>query len=178
MIVGADTLIEKKEVALSVAGKQAMGTVGLVIVTIAAAFSTGSAINATLFSTARLMESVAKKKDLPHLFVKENNENIPYYAILVIAALAAALSIIGSLGSLVDAASLLFLFTFGIVNFIAFRQQVKLKWISLIGCISCGLAVITDIFVQIQKTPYAIIGLLVLSVSLFVFRPYILKKIS
>ena len=80
MTVGAEKLIENKEIALSIAGKKALGTTGLIIVTIAAAFSTGSAINATLFSTARLMESVAEKKDLPHLFVKENVHKIPFYA--------------------------------------------------------------------------------------------------
>jgi amino acid transporter len=178
MIVGPETLIEKKEVALSIAGQKALGMFGLVIVTIAAAFSTGSAINATLFSTARLMESVAEKKDLPNLFTKENKENIPYYALLSISALGATLAIIGSLGSLVDAASIIFLFTFGTVNFIAFQQNVKFKWISLVGSICCGLAVIADITQQIEKIPYSIIGLLVISVSLFIFRPYILKKIK
>jgi len=59
MLVGAETLIQKKEVALSIAGKQAFGITGLVLVTVAAAFSTGSAINATLFSTGNLMETVA-----------------------------------------------------------------------------------------------------------------------
>ena len=49
MLVGAETLIQEKEVALSIAGKQAFGITGLILVTIAAAFSTGSAINATLF---------------------------------------------------------------------------------------------------------------------------------
>lgn len=178
MIVGAETLIEQKEVALSVAGKKVMGMTGLVIVTIAAAFSTGSAINATLFSTARLMESVAEKKDLPNLFVKENKNNIPYYALISIAVIAAVLAVIGSLGSLVDAASIIFLFTFGTVNFIAFRQKIKLKWISLIGAISCGLAIIADIIEKIEKIPYAIIGLLVVSICIFVFRPYLLKKID
>lgn len=176
MIVGAETLIEKKEVALSIAGKKAMGITGLVFVTIAAAFSTGSAINATLFSTARLMESVAEKKDLPHLFVKENKENIPYYALISIAVIASVLAVIGSLESLVDAASIIFLFTFGTVNFIAFRQKIKLKWISLIGAISCGLAIIADIIEKIEKIPYAIIVLVVISVCIFVFRPYLLKK--
>ncbi len=67
---------------------------GLIIVTIAAAFSTGSAINATLFSTGRLMENVAKKHDLPHLFfVKENTANIPFYAIITIAGLSALLAV-------------------------------------------------------------------------------------
>lgn len=178
MVVGAETLIEKKEVALSIAGKKAMGTFGLIVVTIAAAFSTGSAINATLFSTARLMESVAEKKDLPHLFVKENKESIPYYSLLTIAGLAAVLAVIGSLNSLVDAASIIFLFTFGTVNFIAFRKKVKFRWICLVGAISCGLAIVADIVEKIEKIPYAIIGLLVISTCIFVFRPYLIKKIK
>jgi amino acid transporter len=178
MIVGAESLVENKEIALSIAGKKALGTAGLIIVTIAAAFSTGSAINATLFSTARLMESVAEKKDLPHLFVKENKDNIPFYAVLCIAGISALLAIIGSLSSLVDAASIIFLFTFGIVNLITFQQEVKRKWLCLVGAICCGLALIADITVQIQKTPYAIVGLIVISSAIFLLRPYLLKRMN
>jgi len=178
MIVGANSLIENKEIALSIAGKQIFGTAGLIIVTIAAAFSTGSAINATLFSTARLMESVANKKDLPNLFVKENKHKIPFYAVLFIAAIASLLAIIGSLSNLVDAASIIFLFTFGVVNFIAFQQKVKRKWFSLLGAICCGLAIISDVFVQIQKIPYAIIGLILISLAIFIFRPFLLERLK
>jgi hypothetical protein len=67
---------------------------------------------------------------------------------------------------------------FGTVNFIAFRQKIKLKWISLIGAISCGLAIIADVFEKIEKIPYAIIGLLVISICIFIFRPYLLKKMK
>jgi len=178
MIVGAEALIEKKEVALSVAGEKVLGRFGLVVVTIAAAFSTGSAINATLFSTSRLMESVAEKKDLPHLFVKENKSNIPLYALLTIAGLAILLSIIGNLGSLVDAASIIFLFTFGTVNFIAFCEGVKWRWICLTGAIGCGCAIVADVMEQIVKIPYAIGGLIVIAVGIFIFRPILLKKIK
>ncbi len=178
MIVGAETLIEKKEVALAVAGQKALGTFGLIVVTIAAAFSTGSAINATMFSTSRLMESVAEKKDLPHLFVKENSSDIPYYALLSIAGFAAALSIIGDLGSLVDAASIIFLFTFGTVNFLAFLQKVRWRWVCFTGAMGCGLAAIVDIILQIERTPYAIGGLIVLAASIFIFRPVLLRKIK
>jgi amino acid transporter len=178
MLVGAETLIEKKEVALSIAGKKALGMFGLVVVTVAAAFSTGSAINATLFSTARLMESVAEKKDLPHLFVKENQSNIPFFALLTIAGLAAVLAIIGSLGILVDAASIIFLFTFGTVNFIAFQQNVKLKWFSLLGVIACGLAIVADFIEQIHKIPYAIGGLILITICIFILRPYLLRKME
>ena len=98
--------------------------------------------------------------------------------ILSIAGVAALLATIGSLSNLVDAASIIFLFTFGVVNFIAFRQKVKLKWLCLLGAISCGLAIISDILVQIQKIPYSIIGLIVLSTALFLLRPYLIRKMD
>ncbi|MBK8492681.1 MAG: APC family permease [Saprospirales bacterium] len=50
-------------------------------------------------------EGVAKKKDLPYFLAKENQANIPYYAILVIGGMGALLAVIGSLSTLVDAAS-------------------------------------------------------------------------
>lgn len=178
MLVGAATIIEQKEVALSVAGKTAFGTSGLIIVTIAAAFSTGSAINATLFSTARLVETVAEKKDLPKIFVKENEAGISYNALLLIAGLGAVLAMFGSLGSLVDAASIIFLFTFGTVNYLAFRQNVKLKWVSLSGAVGCALAIIADLVEQINKNPYAVGGFIAVAISAFLLRPYILKKLK
>lgn len=81
-------------------------------------------------------------------------------------------------GSLVDAASIIFLFTFGTVNFIAFKQKVKWKWICFTGAIGCGLAIVTDIIEQIEKIPYAIGGLIIITSCIFVFRPYLLRKIK
>jgi hypothetical protein len=52
MLIGAGEVVANDEVSLAIAGKQALGTTGLIIVTIAAAFSTSSAINSTLFATA------------------------------------------------------------------------------------------------------------------------------
>ena len=178
MLVGADVLIQEKEVALSIAGKQALGIYGLVLVTIAAAFSTGSAINATLFSTGRLMETVAKKKDLPNIFVKENQANIPYYAIIIIAGLAAVLATIGSLDALVDAASLIFLITFCIVNYISFLQNVKYRILSLIGSVACLIAIILSSYKQFQKNPIPLIIMISLILSILIGRPYILKKMN
>lgn len=177
MLVGAETLIEKKEIALSIAGQKALGTTGLFLVTIAAAFSTGSAINATLFSTARLMETVAEKKDLPHIFLKENDSNIPYYAIISVAILAALLAVLGSLDTLVDAASLVFLITFGTVNFIAFLKKIKYWFICIIGSISCLAAIVISAYQQYQKNPFLLIGLIALVLLTFILRPVILKKI-
>jgi amino acid transporter len=176
MLVGAETLIQKKEVALSIAGNQALGITGLVLVTVAAAFSTGSAINATLFSAGRLVETVAKKKDLPSIFVKENQSNIPYYAILIMAGLAATLATLGSLSTLVDAASLIFLITFAIVNYISYKEKIKLRIISLIGCIACVIAILLSAYDQFQKKPIPIIIMLILIAFALFGRSYIMPK--
>lgn len=178
MLVGAGTIIEQKEVALSVAGKQAWGTTGLVLVTIAAAFSTGSAINATLFSTGRLMETVAKKKDLPSLLGIENKSHIPYYAIMIIAGLASALAAVGSLGTLVDAASLIFLITFGTVNFIAYQQKVKYRFVCLAGTFGCMIAIVLSAYKQVQTKPIPLAVIVALILIAVVGRPYILKKMN
>lgn len=178
MIVGASKLVENKEVALAIAGQEIWGTAGLIIVTIAAAFSTASAINATLFSTSRLMENIAEKKDLPHLFVKENRHHIPMYAIWSISGVAVLLSIAGNLSSLVDAASIVFLFTFGTVNWIAFQQKVERRWLSLLGASFCGCAIIFDIIVKVQEKPFTIIGLICFSLIIFIFRPVLLRRMN
>ncbi|MCB9284557.1 MAG: amino acid permease [Lewinellaceae bacterium] len=178
MLVGAQTLVEQEEVALSIAGKQALGTTGLILVTIAAAFSTASAINATLFSTGRLMEGVAKKKDLPNFLAKENTANIPYYAILIIGGFGALLAVIGSLSALVDAASLIFLITFGSVNFIAFQQKVKYRWFSLGGTLGCLIAIVLSSYVQFRENPIPLILIIVLILLALIGRPYILKRMK
>lgn len=176
MLVGADVLIEKKEIALAEAGQQALGTTGLIIVTIAAAFSTASAINATLFSTGRLMENVASKNDLPKLFVKENEQHIPYYAIIFIGVFSSVLAVTRDLSGLVDAASLIFLFTFGTVNYIAFIQRIRYFTLSLLGAIACGLAMVADIIFQLQNDPIPLLILLGVTILIITLRPLLLKK--
>ncbi|MDX5438262.1 MAG: APC family permease [Pontibacter sp.] len=178
MLVGAGTIVRQKEVALSIAGKQALGTAGLVLVTIAAAFSTGSAINATLFSTGRLMETVAHKKDLPQVLARENKSHTPYYAVLVIAGLAAALAVVGSLGTLVDAASLIFLITFGTVNYIAYRQKIKYRMLALVGAMGCLAAIMLSGYKQMQTKPVPLAVIVGLILVALVGRPYILQKIK
>jgi amino acid transporter len=165
MLVGAKTLINQKEVALAAAGKKAMGTTGLILVIIAAAFSTASAINATLFATARLMQVIAGKKQLPGVLKKENKSGVPYYSILLIAALGAALAMAGSLGQLVNAASLIFLITFGIVCLIAFRQKVRYYIISLIGAISCAIAIVISSIAQF-KADAALYGIVIGAIAI------------
>ena len=141
MLTGTQAVIEQGEVALSIAGRAALGEIGLVAVTVAAAFSTASAINATLFSSARLAREVANDDALPSWLAQRNDSGSPYASVLLIAALALLLAMIGGLDGLVTGASLVFLLVFGTLNVMAFRKQVGRRWITLPGAIGAFAAI-------------------------------------
>ena len=176
MVGGASSLISFKEIALSVAAKAAFGTTGLIVMTVAAGFATMAAINSTLFSTANLAKRIASQNELPTWFDHTNKNDIPDRSIIIFGALAGLLAVIGSLSSLVEAASLVFLFTFGIVNWIAFRESDKRKWIPLMGIIIGIVVGLALIFRLIISKPFALAGILGLILLIVMGRPYLLKK--
>lgn len=177
MLVGAGAIIQQKEVALAEAGRKAFGMPGLVLVTIAAAFSTASAINATLFATARLMEDVAEHKDLPHLLSHENRKHVPSYAVIVIGAFGALLASIGSLGTLVEVASLTFLFTFCTVNILATRERIHRYWVASVGAVGAGLAIVLSTWRLIRIAPHIVILIAAIILFILIGRPLILKRL-
>jgi amino acid transporter len=175
MIVGADTIVEQKEVALSVAGEVAMGLTGLILVTIGALFSTASAINATLFATARLTQEVASCGELPRSLAKNNKEDLPARAIVFIGAIGALLAVMGSLATLVEAASLIFLFTFAVVNILAFNQIKRHRWIFVAGAFGATVASIALVWRLVTNSP-VIIALLGLVIFLTLVGRYIMLR--
>ncbi len=177
MLIGADQVVLNKEVALAVAGRQAFGTVGVVVVTIAAAFSTGSAINATLFATARLAHRVAEDGELPATLDHENPRGIPDRAVIGLGTAAAVLAAVGSLTTLVEAASLAFLFTFAVVCGLAFRQRAGARALTGWGALAATAATVALIVQLIRTDPWALVflGLLVL-VAVF-GRPVLLRHV-
>jgi amino acid transporter len=158
-LVGAGTLVEQKEVALASAGRAALGQVGLVAVTIAAVFSTGSAINATMFATARLTRQVAAHGQYPALLGRTNRRGAPYAAVLLLGSVAALLAVVGGLSTLVEAASLVFLVTFAIVCATAWRQRVGWRPGAAAGAVSAmGAAVVLTGRLAVEA-PLALAGL-------------------
>ena len=110
--------------------------------TIAAALSTASAINATLFSSARLALEISEDGALPEAMAKRNGQGAPYWAVLALAALALALAVIGGLDRLVSAASLVFLLVFGTVNALALKRGVGRRWITAPGALGAFAALL------------------------------------
>ncbi|MEL0167484.1 MAG: amino acid permease [Pseudomonadaceae bacterium] len=178
MLIGADQVIAHKEVALAIAGEQAFGTSGLVLVTIAAAFSTGSAINATLFATARLTHRVAVDGELPATLDHHNRRGVPDRAVIGLGLVAAALVATGSLIALVEAASLTFLFTFTVVCALAFRLDAGHRTITGFGALAGALACIALVVQLLQNDPLALMFLGVLVLVALFGRPPLLRWLA
>jgi amino acid transporter len=178
MIIGADQIVANQEVALAVAGQAAMGTLGLILVTIGAAFSTSSAINSTLFATARLTHEVTRSGELPAVLDHSNSAGIPDRAVIFLGGFAALLAVIGSLSNLVEAASLAFLFTFATVNALAFRQHAGHRAVTLVGAIGAAAALLALIYRMVTSQPIALAFLGVLAIIAIFVRPVILRHVS
>ncbi len=175
MLVGAGQVVAQEEVALAVAGREAFGVTGLVVVTIAAAFSTGSAINSTLFATARLAHEVARDGELPEAAGHTNAAGVPDRAVIVLGTLAAALAVLGSLAALVEAASLAFLFTFTVVCGLAFRSGAGTRALTGAGALAAGAATVALIVRLVRTDPWALAALAVLVVIAVGVRPIVLR---
>ncbi len=133
MLAGAQQIVEQKEVALALAGREALGLPGFIAVSIAATFSAGSAINATVFATARLAEQAAKDGELPRLFAARDQRDVPWFGTLVISGTAAVMVLLGNISGLVEGASFVFLIVFALVNAIAWHRRVGQRWIAALG---------------------------------------------
>lgn len=115
-------------VALKTAGETmvspwGLGAMGAFVVSISALFSTGSAINATLFSAAYFAKGMLEGDLLPDQIGDADAEGAPGRTIIVLGAGTAALAALGSLHAVTSFASLAFIVVFGAMSFIAFRQR-------------------------------------------------------
>lgn len=142
MLVPDRLLVAQKEVAFAIVGKEALGTSGLWAATVAAAFSTGSAINATLFSTGRLIRDVSAAAELPAALGRER-KGLPAAAIVSIALLAAGFSLLPGIVEVVAFGSLTFLLVFALVNLLHARHTAVPGWdrgLAYLGGAACGVA--------------------------------------
>ena len=177
MLTGADTMIAKQEIALAEAGRAAFGLPGLIAVSVAAAFSTASAINATLFATGRLAAQVAHDGELPGWFESRNSAGVPDRAVILLALATLTLLAVGSLRELVESASLAFLSTFACVNAIATIEfEGRHRYLSALGALGAGAAAIALTVQWIREdNRTALLSLAALLLLSFAVRPILLR---
>ncbi|MUV60549.1 APC family permease [Halobacterium sp. CBA1126] len=113
-------LAEAASAMLSVVG---LSGLGFVVISLSALFSTGSAINATLFSAAHFAKRLIQGDLLPDRFGDTETEGVPEKTVLALGAVNAAFAVYGSLGAITSFASLSFIVVFGAMSLLAFRQR-------------------------------------------------------
>lgn len=122
-----DEIERDKEYALAAAAKPFLGHAGFMLIGMAALLSAASAINATLFGTARLGMVMAQDKALPAAFLhKERGKNIPWVSLLLVTAAALLFVNTADLAIISSFASSTFLLVFAAINLSALRLRAKI----------------------------------------------------
>ncbi len=152
-----------KEYALAVAAKPFLGEAGFLLIGLAALFSTASAINATLFGTARLGSVMASEKALPRVFgFRRKQNNIPWVSLIVITAVTLVFVNTANLTLISSFASATFLLIFSAINLSAFRlrDQIGISAVSTLAGLFLSLASLLGLLVYLGRDdPTALIKL-------------------
>ena len=137
-------LLKSKDYALAVAARPFLGQTGFVLIGIAAILSTASAINATLFGTARLGAVMATDRDLPRMFsLREKTKDVPWVSLVFLGGITLLFVNVGSLTNIASASSMVFLTIFFLVNLANTRLAGKTgssAILSVIGAFFCLVA--------------------------------------
>lgn len=112
-----------KEAARRMMRPYGLATVGGVILALSAVFSTGSAINATLFSAAHFAKRLLANDLLPDQIGRADTDGIPPRTTLVLGGITAAFSAYGSLGAITSFASLAFIVVFSVMSYLGLRER-------------------------------------------------------
>ena len=130
------SLIAAEEYALAIAAGPSLGAGGPILVDIAALLATSSAINATLFGASRMLAEMATKKRVPEAFSHRTRTRVPWMAVVAIATLGTAFTVLSSLETIATFSSLTFL----VVSMAVSAANLRLRkttgskaWIVLIG---------------------------------------------
>jgi amino acid transporter len=179
-----NNIVEAKDYALAFAAKPFLGQFGFVLISIAALLSTASAINATVYGSARLSYIIAKDGELPE-FLEENVWNKPLEGLLITSAVTLFVANIFDLSSLSTMGSAGFLLIFAAVNLANAKlseQTKSIKTISYIGaglCIGALISLLWHTITTEINHLWIFIGMIVLSVSLEgAFRLFSKRKIN
>jgi len=135
----ADEIIVAEDYALAEAARPFLGSFGFILIAIAALLSTGSAINATLYGTARISYVIAKEGELPEELERQV-WNRPIEGLLITSGLTLLVANLFDLSHISTMGSSGFLLIFAAVNASNARLSsitASRRWISVLGAIFC-----------------------------------------
>ena len=171
MLVSDSVIVATKEAAFVSVGKAALGGFGRWAAIVGAIFATGSAINATLFSTARLIRDASASNELPASLGREHG-GLPIVAMTFIAIVGAGMAMLPGITSIIVFGSGSFLAVYAIVNYLQARTAPVRsdRVIGAVAAVACT-AALGDLVVELARNDRAgLVVLLGLVVALAVAR--------
>ncbi len=160
-------IVEAKDYALAAAARPFLGQTGFVLIAIAALLSTFSAINATLYGSARLSYTIAQQGELPP-FLEDKVWNKPIEGLIITTVLALALANFADLTSISMMGSAGFLVIFAVVNLANVKLAGKTDskaWLSVSAAVACMIALGALLIQTAVKQPWHILVLVGLIVG-------------
>jgi amino acid transporter len=162
-------IINAKDYALAESAKPFLGNLGFIMIAIAALLSTSSAINATLYGTARVSYIIAKDGELPSTLEKKV-WNRPLEGLIITAVATLIIANLFNLSSISVMGSTGFLIIFAAVNAsnsILHKSTNSKKLISILGAIVCIFALLALIGERATTSWKDIIIVLIMIISAF-----------
>ena len=149
MLVSAHTIVANKEVAFAAVGHAALGDPGRWAAIAGALLATGSAINATLFSTARLIRDASADGELPRQLGREHR-GLPVAALVAISFVGAALAMLPGITSVIAVGSGAFLAVYTLVNYLQARAAPRrlergIAWAGMIGAAAAIMVLLVEL---------------------------------
>jgi hypothetical protein len=150
-----DTIVAAKDFALAEAAKPFLGQFGFTMIAIAAMLSTASAINATLYGSARLSYTIVKEHELPKSLGRQVwHRNIE--GLLITAAVTLVVANALNLNSIATIGSAGFLIIFGAVNAASAVRSGDVgsrAWLSWTAAGACVVALAALVWQTAQDDP-------------------------
>ncbi len=161
VVLGAlplESIIKKRDYALAATAQPLLGNLGFLLVVFAALLSTASAINATIYGSARIAYTLAMEGELPTLFKKSWSS--PAEGVLFVTLMSLLISNLVSLKGISTAGSAGFLLIFAAVNAAAFllRKQIGANGIiTFTGLLLCIFSFLVLLLHQFMEEPASVV---------------------
>ena len=163
-----DKIVSSKDYALAEAAKPFLGTAGFILIAVAALLSTSSAINATLYGSAKISYVIAKEGELP-VALEKMIWNKPIEGLIITSGLTLLIANLFDLSNMAIMGSSGFLIIFAAVNLaniILSKETKSAKWLSILGFVICAGALVVLLVQQIStdfKKVFIPVGMLLVS---------------
>ncbi len=169
-------IADAADYALAEAASTSLGQVGFTIVAVSAVLATLSAINATLYGTARLSFTIASEGELPDtLDTRAWNQPVGLH---ITAVLALTLAVAMPVDSISAMASAIFLAVFAAVNAAEVATERSSRWarvIAVVGIVGCGGSLVVLVGRSVVDDTVAMLVLVALVAAALVAEHVVLK---